>query len=123
MARTIFTVPTTAERTGDFSADSFTIYDPTAAGQCGWNAAGIREQHDYESESDCGEVPVGISQVQYTPTRLRAMQALTDVRLISLLPGLDPTTAQRFDIRMDWEKSEKQRIFGRFSFDRLFTST
>ena len=24
-----FTVPTTAERTGDFSADSFTIYDPT----------------------------------------------------------------------------------------------
>ena len=27
----IFTVPTTAERTGDFSADSFTIYDPLAA--------------------------------------------------------------------------------------------
>ena len=25
----LFTVPTTAERTGDFSADSFTIYDPT----------------------------------------------------------------------------------------------
>ena len=39
------------------------------------------------------------------------------------MPGLDPTTAQRFDIRMDWDKSEKQRIFGRFSFDRLFTST
>ena len=40
-----------------------------------------------------------------------------------LLPGLDPTDAQRFDIRVDWIKSEKQRIFGRFSFDRLFTST
>ncbi len=38
-------------------------------------------------------------------------------------PGLDPTTAQRFDIRVDWTQSEKQRIFGRFSFDRLFTST
>ena len=43
--------------------------------------------------------------------------------IISMLPGLDPTTAQRFDIRMDWAQSEKQRIFGRFSFDRLFTST
>ncbi len=39
------------------------------------------------------------------------------------LPGLDPTTAHSFDIRMDWAQSEKQRIFGRFSFDRLFTST
>ena len=39
------------------------------------------------------------------------------------VPGLDPTTAQRFDVRVDWAKSEKQRIFGRFSFDRLFNST
>ena len=38
------------------------------------------------------------------------------------VPGLDPTTAQRFDVRVDWAKGEKQRIFGRFSFDRLFTS-
>jgi hypothetical protein len=38
------------------------------------------------------------------------------------VPGVDPTTAQRFDIRVDYDKSEKQRIFGRFSFDRLFTS-
>ena len=46
-----------------------------------------------------------------------------DITYNFFAPGLDPTTAQRFDIRIDWDKSEKQRIFGRFSFDRLFTST
>src|SRR5208283_3365301 len=39
------------------------------------------------------------------------------------LPGLDPTNAKRFDIRVDWNKSERQHLFSRFSFDRLFTST
>ena len=34
-------------------------------------------------------------------------------------PGLDPITAQRFDIRVDYYKSEKQRLFSRFSFARL----
>ena len=38
------------------------------------------------------------------------------------VPGLDPTTQQKFDVRIDYYASEKQRIFGRFSFDRLFTS-
>jgi hypothetical protein len=36
------------------------------------------------------------------------------------LPGLDPFKAHRFDVRVDWDKSEKQRIFTRFSYDRLF---
>jgi hypothetical protein len=35
-------------------------------------------------------------------------------------PGLDPLKAHRFDIRVDWAKSERQRIFTRFSYDRLF---
>ncbi len=38
------------------------------------------------------------------------------------VPGTDPMTAQKFDIRMDWDKSEKQHIFGRFSFDRLYSA-
>ena len=38
-------------------------------------------------------------------------------------PGLDPLKAHRFDVRLDWNKSEKQRIFTRFSYDRLFFST
>src|ERR1700686_993355 len=39
------------------------------------------------------------------------------------LPGLDPFHAQRFDVRVDWAKSETQRIFTRFSYDRLVFST
>jgi len=39
------------------------------------------------------------------------------------LPGLDPTTGQKFDVRMDYYRSEKQRIFGRFSFSRTTTAT
>ncbi len=33
------------------------------------------------------------------------------------------TIARKFDVRIDWVQSEKQRIFGRFSFDRLLPST
>ena len=39
------------------------------------------------------------------------------------MPGLDPTRAHRFDVRVDWNQSERQRIFTRFSYDRLFFST
>jgi len=39
------------------------------------------------------------------------------------VPGLDPQTAQKFDIRADYYASEQQRIFARFSFDRLFFSS
>ena len=38
-------------------------------------------------------------------------------------PGLDPTTRRDSIFAWTGRKSEKQRIFGRFSFDRLFTST
>ncbi len=50
-------------------------------------------------------------------------QSSDDLSPNFFLPGLDPTTQQKFDVRIDWAKSERQRIFGRFSFDRLFTST
>jgi len=38
------------------------------------------------------------------------------------VPGVDPSSAQKFDIRMDFDQSEKQHIFGRFSFARLSSS-
>ena len=39
------------------------------------------------------------------------------------MPGLDPFHAHRFDVRVDWAKSERQRIFTRFSYDKLIFST
>ena len=47
----------------------------------------------------------------------------TDVSPNFALPGLDPFKGHRFDVRLDWNKSDRQRIFGRFSYDKLIFST
>ena len=118
-----FTVPTTAERTGDFSADALPSTIP--------RSPTTPTERGSRSPATTSPIPIPIAlkflsefpkcnyrQRRPRATRIRAAQSTT-----SIVPGLDPTTAQRFDIRIDWAKSEKQRIFGRFSFDRLFTST
>src|ERR1700739_3188460 len=117
-----FVVPTTAERTGDFSADGFTIYDPTQPD----NPDGTRQA--FANNKITNPNPIALKflsefpKCNYpNPTTCDASS--DDESLNYFAPGLDPTSAQRFDIRMDWVRSEKQRIFGRFSFDRLFTST
>lgn len=120
----LFVVPTTAERTGDFSADPFTIYNPTVpdlpngtrqpfANNTITNPSPIAEKFLSEMpKCNLSNVP-GVS----------CDQGSDDLTPNFFLPGLDPTRAQKFDARIDWDKSERQRIFGRFSFDRLFTST
>ncbi len=119
-----FTVPTTAERTGDFSADSFTIYDPTLPD----NPDGTRQPiagNKITSPNATGmkflsEMPkCNVSNIPGVPCDT----ASNDTTYNYFAPGLDPTSAQRFDVRIDWNKSDKQHIFGRFSFDRLFNST
>jgi hypothetical protein len=123
-----FTVPTTAERTGDFSADGFTIYDPTQPDIASGPMAGTRQpiagnviaNPNATALKFLSEMPkCNVSNVPGVPCD----QQSDDITFNYFKPGLDPTTAQRFDIRMDWTKSDKQRIFGRFSFDRLFNST
>jgi hypothetical protein len=116
-----FTVPTTAERTGDFSADNFTIYNPLVAD----NPDGTRQA--FTNNVIANPSPVALKFLSEFP-KCNVSPSTCDSDPTGAinnlyLPGLDPTKAQRFDIRMDWAKSEKQRLFGRFSFDRLFTST
>jgi hypothetical protein len=124
----LFVVPTTAERTGDFSADSFTIYDPTSPDIATGSLAGTRLPFNNNmvtnpspiAEKFLSEMPkCNVSNIPGVPCD----QQSDDLTPNFFLPGLDPTTAQKFDIRIDWDKSEKQHIFGRFSFDRLLTST
>ena len=117
----IFTVPTSAERTGDFSADSFTIYDPTQPD----NPDGTRQA--FAGNKIANPNPIAVKFLSEFP-KCNAPNPTTcdadtngDVNNL-YVPGLDPTTAQKFDIRLDYEMSEKQRLFGRFSFDRLFTA-
>ena len=120
-----FTVPTTAERTGDFSADDFTIYDPTQPDFTTGPNAGTRQP--FLNNKIANPNPIALTYLSHFPkcnVNPSTCDTATDGAVNNLfLPGLDPTTAQKFDVRIDWAKSEKQRIFGRFSFDRLFNST
>jgi hypothetical protein len=121
----IFTVPTSAERTGDFSADNFTIYDPTQPDIATGPLAGTRQP--FSNNKIPNPNPIALKFLSEFP-KCNVNPGTCDTDPTGAVnnlyvPGLDPTKAQRFDIRLDWAKSEKQRIFGRFSFDRLFTST
>ena len=123
-----FVVPTTAERSGDFSADPFTIYDPTQPDVATGPLAGTRQP--FANNVIAHPDPVALKFISQMPKcnlsnvpGVPCDQQSDDITPNFFLPGLDPTGAQKFDVRMDWAKSERQRIFGRFSFDRLFTST
>lgn len=115
-----FVVPTTAERTGDFSADPFTIYDPTSPDL----PNGTRQP--FSNNMVTNPSPIAekfLSEMPKCNLGASCDQSSDDLTPNFFLPGLDPTTAHKFDIRIDWNESEKQHIFGRFSFDRLLTST
>jgi hypothetical protein len=115
-----FTVPTTAERTGDFSNDNFTIYNPLVAD----NPDGTRQA--FANNVIANPNPIALKFLSEFPKcNVGAACDSDPTGAVNnlYLPGLDPTTAHRFDVRMDWAQSEKQRVFGRFSFDRLFNST
>jgi hypothetical protein len=116
-----FAVPTTAERTGDFSNMGFTIYDPTLPD----NPDGTRQP--VAGNKIANPNPIALKFLSQFPkcnypSPSTCDLATTDVSPNLYVPGLDPTTQQKFDVRIDYYKSERQRIFGRFSFDRLFTS-
>lgn len=114
----IFTVPTTAERTGDFSADSFTIYDPLLPD----NPDGTRQPFPNNIIPDPN--PIALKFLSEMPKCNFPNPSTCDSNTTGAVnnlyvPGVDPSNAQKFDIRMDWDKSERQHIFGRFSFARL----
>ncbi|MGA8539984.1 MAG: TonB-dependent receptor [Terriglobales bacterium] len=124
----IFTVPTTAERNGDFSNDLFTIYNPLAA-----DVDGMRQEFPTHNviTSYTPLNPIAVTFLSHFPKCNYPNPATCDTATDPnnpyhvnnfQAPGLDPITAQRFDVRVDYYKSEKQRFFGRFSFDRLSTA-
>ncbi len=115
----VYTVPTMAERTGDFSADDFTIYDPRLPD----NPDGTRQPFPNNVITDPNPIALKfLSEFPKCNYPANCDSDTTGATTNLRVPGLDPLTAQKFDIRMDWAQSEKQRIFGRFSFDRLFFS-
>jgi len=126
----IFSVPSTAERGGDFSADSYTIYDPTQPDVATGPLAGARQP--VAGNVIANPSPIALKYLSEFPKCNFPDPNTCEANATSgpygdlnnlYLPGLDPSSAQRFDIRIDFDKSEKQKIFGRFSFDRSLQGT
>jgi hypothetical protein len=117
-----FTVPTTAERTGDFSHMGFTIYDPTKPDL----PNGTRQP--FPGNIITNPNPIALLFLSHfpkcnLPSPTTCDSATSDVQNNFGVPGLDPFNAHRFDVRVDWDKSERQRIFTRFSYDKLIFAT
>ncbi len=124
----IFTVPTTAEAAGDFSSDLYTIYNPLV----GDNGDGTRQEFPVHNviTSYAPVSPTATAFLSHFPKCNYPDPTTCDTEVDPnnpyhlnnfRLPGLDPITAQRFDVRLDYYKSEGQRIFSRFSFAKLTT--
>jgi hypothetical protein len=116
------TVPTSAEKTGDFSAMSFNIYNPTLPD----NPDGTRQQ--FAGNIISNPNPIGVLFLSKMPAcnlpnPSTCNSATTDVVNNYGLPGLSPFSARRFDVRVDWAATDKQRIFTRFSFANTFNSS
>jgi Carboxypeptidase regulatory-like domain len=122
-----YTVPTTAERTGDFSGflngpNPTVIYDPTQPD----NPDGTRQP--FPGNIITNPNPIGLLYLSKMPAcnipdPTTCQSATSDVSPNFGMPGLDPYTAYRFDVRVDWAKSDRQRFFARFSYDKLTFST
>lgn len=109
------TVPTAAERTGDFSADSLTIYNPLLPD----NPDGTRQAFVGNIIPSGDLDPVALKFANLYPLPNRDGDGGPYHINNYATSGLDPFHAQKFDVRIDYAQSEKNRIFGRFSFGRL----
>lgn len=124
-----FTVPSDAERAGDFTADGYTVYNPLVTD----NSDGTRQQfYGVNSGPGCGTAaanciptadlnPIAQLVAAQYPHANQAGSGLYNVNNY-YDAGLDPYNAKKFDVRVDYYQSERQRIFARYSFNRLFFS-
>ena len=117
----IFTVPTSAERTGNFSADTYTIYDPLLPD----NPDGTRQP--FPDNIITNPNPTAVKFLSEMPKcnvpNPTTCDSVTTGAVNNLyVPGTDPTNWHKFDVRLDWAKSEKQHIFGRYSWNHLYNS-
>jgi hypothetical protein len=110
-----FTVPTDAERTGDFSADSLTIYNPLVPD----NPDGTRQAFagNIIPQADLNSIALNFTSKYPEPNNAGDGGPYHTNNYKG--SGLDPLHAQKFDTRIDYTLNEKNRIFGRFSFGRL----
>ena len=101
---------------------SFNIYNPTLPD----NADGTRQQ--FAGNVIPNPNPIGLLFLSKMPkcnlpNPSTCDSATTDVVNNYGLPGLSPFSAHRFDVRVDWAATEKQRVFARYSFANTFNAS
>ncbi|MGH9491654.1 MAG: TonB-dependent receptor domain-containing protein [Terriglobales bacterium] len=121
-----YTVPTVPERLGNFSADSFPIYNPLAADQTGTGCLGptataatcpARQPFSNNTIPTRDLNPIALKYAQDFPLPNQPGTGPYHVNNY-FASGLDPDNSQKFDIRLDGYHGS-QHLFGRFSFARL----
>ena len=108
----VVTVPTLAERQGDFSATANPIYDPTAQG-CG-NPCVTRPQVQYNGQANVippSELdPIGLAVLNLYPKPNNGNE-FNNYNYTTLASGPD----YQFDIKIDDQINDRNRISGRYS--------
>ena len=109
------TVPTAAERTGDFSAPGIpTIYDPTSAHA---NASGTLVRNPFQNNQLLPSAlsPIGLKAINFFPLpNTGGPGALTNNYVIA---GVSTNNDDHFDTRIDHNFTDKWHMFLRFSHD------
>ena len=108
----VVTVPTVAERLGDFSGTLNPIYDPTAQG-CG-NPCGTRPQVQYNGQPNVippsEQDPIGMAVLNLYPKPSNANE-FNNYNYSTLASAPD----YQFDVKIDDQINDRNRISGRYS--------
>ncbi len=116
------TVPTLAERSGDFSADPLTIYNPLVpdSGNVDPTDGQVLRQPFANNMIPMEDLnPIAVSFANKFPLPNHADDGNPQHTNNYKSSGLDPQHAQKFDVRLDYTINQKNRLFGRFSYGRL----
>ena len=117
----VATVPTMAERTGDFSATATTIYDPTPQA-CGNPCTFPRPAVQYNGQANVIP-PNEISPIGKGIINLYPKPNLAGEFNNYLFSGVSTAPDYQFDIKLDHQINDKQRISGRYSRESSTYST
>ncbi|MDQ1468894.1 MAG: hypothetical protein QOJ99_374, partial [Bryobacterales bacterium] len=105
------TIPTAQQRTGDLSGSNTVIYDPSTGNPDGTGRTAFAGNVIPASRIN----PISAKILNLVPAANIASSAGTN-NWFGLLPFHKDT--DQFDVKMDWVISEKDRLSGRFSFQR-----
>jgi hypothetical protein len=112
------TMPTAAERTGDFSADGFTIYNPFAPDLPTGNRQAFTNNTIPSNLLD----PVSAAVAKFYP--MPNQQGTGPYHANNYFTSfLNPTNLEKFDVRLDGNLGERNHLWGRYSFQNAYTAS